>query len=342
MIKEAIVSLLEDKNLSKKEAYAAMKDIMTGQATPSQIGGYLVALRKKGETVEEIAGMALAMRDSAVPLTIHPVNLVDCCGTGGDSQGGLNVSTAASFVVAAAGFTVAKHGNRSITSQSGSADVLEMMGIRVDSPTAAMEHAINAAGIGFLFAPVFHPAMKYAMPTRKELGFRTVFNILGPLTNPAKAQVQLIGVFNPKLQADIANVLKLMGHKAGLVVHSHGWDEITLMGPTRVSELFKGKVKSYTWTNKDFNLPRLKPVDLKGGTPAENAKLILDVLKGHQHPARHAVIANAAALIWISARAYNNSKATLKESVTRAEEALTSGRAFHKFQQLAEISHSLD
>lgn len=341
-IKDAIALLVDKKDLSQKDAYAVMKDIMSGTVTPSQIAGFLVALRNKGETVPEIAGLGLAMRDAAQPITVHPENLVDCCGTGGDGQGGLNISTAAAFVVSGAGFAVAKHGNRSISSRCGSADVLEMMGVRIDPPIAAVEQSINIAGIGFMFAPNFHPAMKYAMPTRKELGIRTVFNILGPLTNPAKAQVQLIGVFNPDMTGIIANVLAQMGHKAGLVVHSHGWDEITLMGPTKVSEMFKGRVKNMTWTNKDFGLPKLKPADLKGGDAQQNASAILEILKGANVPARHAVVANAAALIWIAERAYGNSRFKLKEAVKAAQESIDLQKALQKYQQMAEISHSLD
>lgn len=342
MIKEAIAKIVEGKDLTQSEAHDAMKDIMSGTATPSQVAGLLVALRNKGETVDEIAGLALAMRAAAHAIEIHPKNLVDCCGTGGDGQGALNLSTAASFVVAGAGFAVAKHGNRSISSQSGSADVLEQMGVRIDPPPAVIEQSIDKSGIGFLFAPSFHPAMKHAMPTRRELGIRTVFNILGPLTNPARAQVQLIGIFSSEMTTLLAKVLGRMGHKAGLVVHSHGWDEITLIGPTRVSELFKGKVKNYTWTHKDFGLPALKPADLKGGDARHNADKILALLKGEKLPARHAVVANAAALIWIAERAYNHKNISLKEAVQLAQQSIDSGRALHKCQEMAQISHMLD
>jgi anthranilate phosphoribosyltransferase len=342
MIKEAIAKLVDDIDLKQEEAYASMEDIMKGTATPSQVAGFLVALRNKGETVEEIAGLALGMRDAAQSLTLHPTDLVDCCGTGGDGKGGLNLSTAASFVAAGAGLTVAKHGNRSISSRCGSADVLEIMGVRIDPPVAVVEQSLNQAGIGFMFAPNFHPAMKNAMPTRKELGIRTVFNILGPLTNPAKASVQLIGVFNKGMTSLIAKVMARMGHKAGLVVHSDGWDEITLAGPTTVSEMLKGKVKNYTLSHKDFGLPKVSPKDLAGGNAQENSEAILAILNGDKKPVRHAVVANAAALIWISERAKGKSDFKLKEAVKRAEHALDSGHALRKFQQMAEISHSLD
>jgi anthranilate phosphoribosyltransferase len=317
-----------------------MKDIMAGGATPSQISAFLVALRMKGEKEEEIAGLALAMRDAAIPLTVHPAELVDCVGTGGDEQGGLNVSTAAAFVVAGAGYTVAKHGNRSISSKCGAADVLEALGVRVDSPPVTVEQCINMGGIGFMFAPNFHPAMRYAMPTRKELAFRTVFNILGPLTNPAKTKVQLIGVYKPELTRSLARVLGLMGLKGGLVVHSSGWDEITLHGTTLVSELIKGQVKSYKWTNRDFGLPKVDSKFIKGGDSKFNAALILEILQNKNVPARHVVVANAAALIYIAEKAYHGKNLPLKEAVKRAEESLHSGQALHKCQQLAELSHT--
>ncbi len=342
MIKDAIVKIIEDKDLTRNEAYESMSDMMKGAATQSQIAGFLVALRKKGETVEEIAGLALAMRDAAVQLTVHPKLMVDCCGTGGDGKGGLNLSTAAAFVAAGAGLTIAKHGNRSISSRCGSADVLEILGVRIDPPPAAVEHSLNMSGIGFMFAPSFHPAMKYAMPTRKELGIRTVFNILGPLTNPAKAQIQLIGVYSEKMTNVIANVLAKMGQRAGLVVHSQGWDEITLAGPTHVSEMIKGRVKNFKLNAKDFGIPKVDVKHLKGGTAQDNAALILSIFNGQKIPARHAVVANAAALIWITERATSGLKFKLKEAVRRAEESIDAGHAARKVKQLAEISHSLD
>ncbi len=342
MIKEAIGKLIQNKDLTKQEAYDSMKDIMTGVATPSQVAGFLVGLLVKGETAMEIAGLALSMRDAAHPLTVHSADLVDCCGTGGDGQRGLNVSTAAAFVVAGAGFNVAKHGNRSVSSQSGSADVLEILGVKIDPPSAAVELSINQAGIGFLFAPHYHPAMKYAMPTRKELGIRTVFNILGPLTNPGKAQVQLIGVYDPRLVKLLPQVMKEMGHKAGLVVHSGGWDEITLQGKTQVGELFEGRIKFYTWSAKDFGLPKVDPKHLRGGDAHANAETIIKILSGGVVPARHVVVANAAALIWIAERAFHKNKITLKEAVHRAEESIHSGKAQQKLKEMAEISHSLD
>jgi len=343
MIKEAIARIIDGVDMTQREAYDVMRDILSAQATPSQMAGFLVALRNKGETVQEIAGLAGGMRDSAAPFVVHPKNLVDCCGTGGDGQGGFNVSTSAAFVVAGAGLSVAKHGNRSISSHSGSADVLEMLGIRVDAPIACVENCLNVVGIAFLFAPQFHLSMKHVMPTRRELGIRTVFNILGPLTNPARTRVQLIGLASKELIPVIGKTLALLGHKAGLVVHSHGWDEITLAGPTQVCEMMNGKVKNYIWTNKDFGLPRVGLKDLKGGDPKQNADVILQILNGAKTLMRNVVVANAAALIWISERAYNNQKnLKLKDAVKMAEESIDSGRALKKCQQLAEMSHSMD
>ncbi|MCG3203747.1 MAG: Anthranilate phosphoribosyltransferase [Elusimicrobia bacterium] len=342
MIKDAIAHLVERKDLSQKESYAAMKEIMEGQATPSLIAGFLVALRIKGETVDEIAGCALAMRDASRPLNIGSPLIVDNCGTGGDGRHSLNISTAASFVVAGAGFTVAKHGNRAISSKCGSADVLEALGVKVDCPLAMVEQAINENGVGFMFAPAFHPAMRFAMPTRKELGLRTVFNLLGPLTNPARARVQLIGVYEPTLTRVVAAVMRKMGHIAGLVVHSHGWDEITLEGPTHVSELIRNKVRNYQLTHKDFGLPKIATRHLAGGDAAQNADLILKIFQGEKFPARHVVVANAAALIWLAERATKNPQMKLKEAVKKAEDSIDSGAALKKLNGLAETSQIIE
>lgn len=342
MIRESLAQLMDKKSLSQKQAYDLMGEMVGGLATPSQVAGALIALRMKGETIDEIAGCALAMRDAARPLSLNTKQIVDNCGTGGDGRHSLNVSTAASFVVAGAGFCVAKHGNRAISSKCGSADVLEALGVKVDSPVAVVEQCINNNGIGFLFAPAFHPAMKHAMPIRRELGVRTVFNLLGPLTNPARANVQLIGVYDPNLTVVMANVMAQMGHRAGLVVHSHGWDEITLEGPTQVSELFKKKVRSYKLTHRDFGLPKIPTKYLAGGDAVQNAAMITEILEGDDIPARHVVVANAAALIWIAERTFKNPKMTLKEAVKKAEFSIDSGAALQKCRSLAETSHSIE
>ncbi|MFN0117069.1 MAG: anthranilate phosphoribosyltransferase [Elusimicrobiota bacterium] len=342
MIKEIITKLIDKKDLTRQEAYDVMQEIMQGQATPSQIAGFLVALRNKGETVKEIAGFALAMRDAAQSLHLHSDQLVDCCGTGGDGKGGLNLSTAVSFVAAGAGLIVAKHGNRAVSSHSGSGDVLEMMGVRIDPPPAVIEQEIDQAGMGFMFAPLFHPAMKHAMPSRKELGIRTVFNILGPLTNPARVRVQMIGVYDPRLTKVMASVMAEMGHRAGLVVHSNGWDEITLEGKTIISQMVKGKVKTFTWTHRDFGLPKISSKHLIGGDARKSADFILELLSGKETPARSVVVANAAALLFIADKGYKKGTLTLKEAVIQANQAIDTGKALEKFKLLAEISHNLE
>lgn len=342
MIKDAIAKLVEKDDLTKTEAHGTMKEIMTGAATPSQIAGFLVSLRNKGETVDEIAGCALAMREAATPVVTKQSFIVDCCGTGGDRKGSLNISTAAAFVAAGAGLAVAKHGNRSVSSQCGSADVLQTMGVRIDGPPALAEKSLDEAGIAFLFAPAFHPAMRHAMPTRKELGIRTVFNILGPLTNPVRADVQLIGVFNKSLLRSLADVMNRMGNAGGLVVHSAGWDEVTLGGPTDVAELLHRKVRTYKLSPKDFGLPKTAPGHLKGGDARRNADLIREILSGKKHPARNTIIANAAALIWIAERTNKAKAFPLKEAVRAALASLDSGAALNKLNLLAEISHSSD
>lgn len=341
MIKDAIAKLVDGHDLKKDDAYQTMNEIMTGQATPSQIAGFLVALRNKGETVDEIAGCALAMRDAAHPMTIKQKVLVDCCGTGGDGQHSLNISTAAAFVAAGAGLVVAKHGNRSISSKCGSADVLERLGVNVNPPSFVVEKSIDEVGIGFMLASSFHPAMKYAMPARKELGIRTIFNLLGPLTNPAKAKVQMIGVYEKSLTSVLAQVMARMGHQAGLVVHSHGWDEITLDGPTHVAETLNGKVKTYSLTHKNFGLPKVSVRNLRGGDADENALVIKKILEGREHPARSVIVANAAALIWIAERARGKKTYALKDAVLRADAAVTSGRALQKLQQMVKVSHTV-
>lgn len=341
-MKDAIARLLDGRDLKRGEAYAAMKTIMAGEATPAQIAGFLVALRAKGETPEEIAGCALSMRDSATALTLRTDRIVDTCGTGGDGRCGLNVSTAAAFVVAGAGLAVAKHGNRAISSRCGSADVLDALGVRIDPPTAVVEECLNKVGIGFLFAPNFHPAMKHAMPVRRELGVRTVFNILGPLTNPARARVQLIGVFQKGLTRPVAQVMAQMGHLGGLAVHSDGWDEIVLDKRAQVTEVLRGKIRSYSLTHRDFGLPKVASRHLAGSEAAGNAAAIRAILEGKPHPAAPIIVANAAAVIWIARRAFDRSRLTLKDAVSEAARSIASGAALEKCRALAETSQMVE
>jgi len=339
--KSLLGKLISGQDLTQQESYSLMDKIAKGSLTSSQIAGVLVALRAKGETTNEISGFALAMRDAALKPALKTDDYIDCCGTGGDEKGGLNISTAVAFVAAGAGYKVAKHGNRSISSKCGSADVLELMGVKLDPALAQIEHSLNNCGIGFLFAPVFHPGMKHAMPARRELGIKTIFNLLGPLTNPAMVKVQLIGVYDPALTVPIAQVLAKMKHKAGLVVHSNGWDEITLDGKIKVSEMTKGKIRNYYWTHKDFGLPKVSAKELKGGDSKTNADILFQLLEGKKIPLRHVVVANAAALIYIAEKGLFGKTIPLKEAVRKAEESLDSNRAFEKFKMMAQVSHVL-
>jgi anthranilate phosphoribosyltransferase len=301
MIQQAIATLLDRQDLREDEAYETMMQIMSGGATQAQIGGFLVALRMKGETVPEIAGCARAMRDNAIAVTLPPEfdRIMDVVGTGGDHSGTFNISTTAAFVVAGAGWPVAKHGNRSITSKAGSADVLAALGVRLDLTPEQVTRCIQEAGIGFLYAVNHHPAMRHAIGPRRELAARTVFNILGPLTNPAFATHQMIGVFSPDLTEPLAGVLDRLGVQAAYVVHGHGGlDELSLAGPNRVSRLRDGQVDTFQLDPADLGLPRAEPAALKGGDAEANAAITRVILSGQeQGPKRDAVLLNAAAAL---------------------------------------------
>ncbi|MCK4976334.1 MAG: anthranilate phosphoribosyltransferase, partial [Anaerolineales bacterium] len=280
MLKPFIAKILNQGDLTQEEAFEAMEIIMTGRATAAQTGGYLVGLRMKGETIDEITGSARAMR--SVANTIAPnvtAPLLDTAGTGGDGAHTFNISTAAAFVIAGAGYPVAKHGNRAASSKCGSADVMEALGVNLNLEPKKVQKCIEEVGIGFMFAPVFHPAMKYAIGPRRELGQRTIFNILGPLTNPANSTHQLVGVYDPSLTVIMATVLGELGVEAALVVHGHGGlDELTTSGPNKVSELCHGKVETYDIDPRDFGLRPVEKEDLKGGIPEENAQYLRAVL----------------------------------------------------------------
>ncbi|MGH8245869.1 MAG: anthranilate phosphoribosyltransferase, partial [Gammaproteobacteria bacterium] len=298
MLKPFIAKVINRADLTAEEAEAAMNVIMTGQATPAQIGAYLTALRMKGETVEEITGSVRAMRANAlkVNVTDRSVPLYDIVGTGGDGAHTFNISTAAAFVLAGTGRAVAKHGNRAASSQCGSADVLSALGVNLELTPEQVGKAIDEIGIGFMFAPKFHPAMKYAIGPRKEIGQRTIFNILGPLTNPAGANIQLTGVFNPDLTEPLAHVLNELGSRAALVIHGHGGtDELTPCGPNRISQLKDGAVRTYDLDPAELGLARATVADLRGGTPEESAVMMRDLLGGKLTGARRdAVLLNAA------------------------------------------------
>ena len=336
MIKEAIAALVDKQSLTTEQAAQVMEDIMSGIATPAQIAAFITALRLKGETVDEIIGLATTMRANAVPVHIDgPVE--DTCGTGGDGSGTFNISTAAAFVAAAAGVKVAKHGNRAMSSQCGSADVLEALGVKIDLKAEQVQSCLQELGIGFMFAPAFHPAMKYAAAPRREIGIRTVFNILGPLTNPAGATAQVLGVASDSLVKKLAQVLQGLGCHHALVVHgSDGLDEITVCGKTRVCELKGSRIDSYAISPEDFGLSGAESDSLRGGSIEENAALLLGILGGAKGPRRDVVLMNSAAVLLAGDKVK-----TLKQGVSLAEEAIDSGRALAKLEQLAKFSHSL-
>ncbi len=336
MIKEAIQTLVSGGSLSMDAAASVMEEIMGGQVTPAQFGAFVTALRLKGETVEEIAGLAKVMRAKAIPVNV-PGPLVDTCGTGGDGSATFNISTTAAFVVAGAGLKVAKHGNRAMSSQCGSADVLEALGIKLELTAEQVQRSLVEVGMGFMFAPSFHPAMKYAGPPRREIGIRTVFNILGPLTNPAGAQAQVLGVADSSLVEKLALVLQSLGCHHALVVHGEdGLDEITVTGKTRVCELKEGSIRSYSISPEDFGLPRTSLNSLKGGTAAENAALLRTILGGRQGPQRDVVLLNAAAAL-----VAGDKVKTLQQGVELAKEVIDSGKALKKLEGLIEFSRGL-
>ena len=335
MIKEAIAQLVGGHSLTMDEASTVMNEIMEGTATPAQFGAFVTALRCKGETVDEIAGFARTMRAKALRVNLsEPV--VDTCGTGGDGHGTFNISTTAAFVVAACGLKVAKHGNRAMSSQCGSADVLEALGVKIDLNPEMVQKCLETVGIGFMMAPVFHPAMKYAAVPRKEVGIRTVFNILGPLTNPAGARAQVLGVPEKSMTEKMATVLKMLGCQRALVVHGQdGLDEITITGKTFVSELKKGSIKNYDVTPEEFGLPRAKPDSLKGGTTKDNAELLRSILSGKKGPQRDIVLMNAAAALLAGDKV-----TTLGQGITLAEQAIDNGKALQKVEALISFSHN--
>jgi len=336
MIKEAISSLVSGQSLTMEEASQVMEEIMEGEVTPAQFGACVTALRLKGETVDEIAGMAKTMRAKAIAVTVSGA-LVDTCGTGGDGLSTFNISTVAAFVVAGAGLKVAKHGNRAMSSQSGSADVLEALGVKIELTAEQVQRCLEEVGMGFMFAPAFHPAMKYAGPSRREIGIRTVFNIIGPLTNPAGAKAQVLGIADGSLLEKLALVLQSLGCKHALVVHGEdGLDEITITGETQVCELKDGRINSYSISPENFSLARASLEDLRGGTARENATLLRNILLGAAGPQRDVVLMNTAAALVAGDRVQS-----LEQGMDLARGALDSGQALEKLEQLIKLSQSL-
>ena len=336
MIKEAITTLVSGRSLTVDEAALVMDEIMQGEVTPAQFGAFVTALRLKGETVDEIVGLVRTMRAKAVTVTItKPV--VDTCGTGGDGSHTFNISTTAAFVAAGAGLKVAKHGNRAMSSRCGSADVLEALGVKIDLNAEQVQRCLQEVGIGFMFAPVFHPAMKFAVGPRREIGIRTVFNIIGPLTNPASAKAQVLGVADESLVEKLALALQNLGCHHALVVHGEdGLDEITVTGKTQVYELKDGRIKSYSISPEDFGLSRASLDNLKGGTTEENAVLLHSILSGAPGPRRDVVLMNTAAALVVGDRVE-----TLRQGAALAEEVIDSGHALAKLEQLIGFSQSL-
>jgi anthranilate phosphoribosyltransferase len=335
MIREAIAALVDGRSLTEAEAAAVMEEIMSGEATPAQFGAFVTALRLKGETVDEIAGMARVMRENARRVHVEGV-LLDTCGTGGDARGTFNVSTAAAFVAAGAGARVAKHGNRAMTSRCGSADVLEALGARIDLSPEQVKACLEETGVGFMFAPSFHPAMKFAAGPRREIGVRTVFNILGPLTNPAGAACQVLGVAEPSLAETMAQVLARLGSRRALVVHGRdGLDEMSISGPTLVCELAGGRVRQYEVTPQDVGLALYEAASVAGGTPEENAVALREVLAGRPGPQRDIVLLNAAAGLVALERA-----AALAEGVSLAAQAIDSGAARERLDRFVAVTNS--
>lgn len=344
MIKEAIEKIVKKIDLTEAETRGVFGEIMSGKATPAQIGSFVTALRMKGETVDEITGAARVMREksikihtgkSAVGMDRDDINMdeetiVDTCGTGGSGTNTFNISTAVAFVVAGAGLKVAKHGNRSASSQCGSADVLEALGVNLDISPDRVEKCIKETGIGFMYAPLFHGAMKYAIVPRKEIGIRTIFNLLGPLSNPANAMSQVLGVYDAKLTGVIARVLKNLGCRRALVVSGMDTlDEITITGKTKVTELNKGRLKTYFVSPEKFGMKRSKLRTIKGGSAKENAKILFSILEGKRGPRRNVVLLNAAAALVAGFKAVN-----FKEGIKLAENSIDSGRALEKLNRL--------
>lgn len=334
MIKEAIDKIINRKDLTESEAEVVMAEIMEGKALPTQISAFLVALRMKGETIEEITGCAAVMRRMATHIHTKHKFLVDTCGTGGDEAHTFNISTISAFVAAGAGVVIAKHGNRSVSSKCGSADLLEELGVKIDAPVKTVEKCLDEIGIAFMFAPLLHTAMKYAISPRKELGVRTIFNILGPLTNPASAQAQVLGVYEPRLTKVMAQVLGNLGCDEAWVVHgSDGLDEVTTTGKTQVSRWKNGTLEEFNIEPQEYGISIIKKEPLAGGDKVYNARIAKDILEGKKGYARDIVILNSAVAIVCGKKAKD-----IKEGIKLAEESIDSGKAIGKLNDMIRIT----
>lgn len=336
MIKEAIEMLVSNINLSESEMAECMKEIMEGKATDAQMGAFLAALRIKGETVEEITGAARIMREKATAIKA-PEDILDTCGTGGDMLYTFNISTITALVVAGAGVPIAKHGNRSVSSQSGSADVLETLGVRIDLPPEKVEKCLFETGFGFLFAPLFHPAMKYAIGPRREMGIRTIFNILGPITNPANAKRQILGVFADELTGILAMVLGKLGAVDAMVVHGgDGLDEVSISSRTKVSRFKNGKVDNFYIEPEDFGIWKNKIEHIRGGNKEENAAITKSILNGEKGPRREIVLINSAAGFIVAGKTED-----FRTAMNMAVDTIDSGRALRKLEEIKRVTNSL-
>ena len=333
MIRESIAAVVSGQSLTMEEASSVMREIMEGEATPAQLGAFLTALALKGETTQEIAGMARVMRDMALRVEVDG-ELVDTVGTGGDGKNTFNISTATAFVAAGAGLKVAKHGNRAASGSCGSADVLEALGVQIELSPVAVAQCINEVGVGFMFAPAFHPAMRHAGPVRREIGIRTVFNILGPLTNPAGAQTQLLGVAFPELGGIMAEVLGLLGSHHAMIVHgAGGLDEISLSGDTSVWEVRGGQVEEWTLRVEDTGLPETPIEAIRGGSKEENAATMRRLFQGEQGPVRDMVLLNSAGVLMVGDKAE-----TIRQGVEMSAGIIDSGAALAKLDQMVEVT----
>ena len=336
MIRESIDTVVSGQSLSMEDASLVMREIMGGEATPAQLGVFLIAMVLKGETTQEIAGMAKVMREMALHVKVDG-ELIDTVGTGGDGKNTFNISTATAFVAAGAGLRVAKHGNRAASGSCGSADVLEALGVQIELSPEAVAQCVNEVGVGFMFAPAFHPAMRYAGPVRREIGIRTVFNILGPLTNPAGAQTQLLGVAFPELGGIMAEVLGFLGSHHAMIVHGHGGlDEISLSGDTSVWEVRGGEVEEWTLHVEDTGLPETPIEAIRGGTKEENAATMRRVFQGEQGPVRDMVLLNSAGVLMVGDKAES-----IRKGVEMSAGIIDSGAALAKLDQMIEVTQRL-
>ena len=339
MIREAIRKVVDGGDLTQEEAVVAMTEIMDGEATPAQVASFVTALRMKGETVEEITGFVRVMREKSVKVRPQAANLLDTCGTGGDKLNTFNISTTATFVIVGAGVTVAKHGNRAASSSCGSADVLEALGVNLSLDAECVAACIDKAGLGFMFAPAMHPAMKHAVGPRKEIGIRTVFNLLGPMTNPAGAKRQVIGVFSPAITEVMANVLRALGTQRAMVFHGMaGLDEMSTLGETKISELKNGEVHTYTLQPSDVGLDVARSEDLAAGDGGvvDNVRALLTVLDGEKGPRRDIVLLNAAVALVVAEKA-----ADLRHGIYLAERSIDTGAAMNALEQFRAITQEL-